>query len=56
MTKKHLENDLKKVSESHFGYIINIMRKREFQYTFLWPKYCDATAGTSEYIAACEHS
>jgi hypothetical protein len=30
MTKKHLENDLKKVSESHFGYIINIMRNANF--------------------------
>ena len=30
MTKNHLENDLKKVSESHFGYIINIMRNANF--------------------------
>ena len=55
MTKKHLENDLKKFSESHFGYIINIMRNANFEHTLLWPKYCDVTVGTSEYIAACEH-
>ena len=30
MTKKHLENDLKKVSESHLGYIINIVRNANF--------------------------
>jgi hypothetical protein len=30
MTKKHLENDLKKVRDSHFGYTINIMRNANF--------------------------
>ena len=30
MTKKHLENDLKKVIECHCGYIINVMRNVNF--------------------------
>ena len=30
MSKKHLENDLKKVIECHSGYIINIMRNVNF--------------------------